>query len=145
VGPGYSSAVARILAAGAVVTDRHGRFLLVLRGAAPQPGLWTVPGGRVEPGETLAAAAAREVREETGLIVRVLGELGSLEVAMGSGDVFEVHDFAADYVSGDLQAGDDAMDARWFTADMLPTLPMTQGLLGHLTRWGVYPGRQTDD
>ncbi|MFC9918998.1 NUDIX hydrolase [Agromyces binzhouensis] len=49
-------------AAGAVITDDDGRVLLVRRGAAPQRGRWSVPGGRLEPGESFADAAAREVR-----------------------------------------------------------------------------------
>ncbi len=130
--------VARILAAGAVVIDRSGRILLVRRGTPPQRGLWTVPGGRVEPGETLAAAAVREVLEETGLVVRILRELGSLEVTDGNGDVYEVHDFAADHLSGDPIAGDDAAEVGWFAPDLLPGLPTTRGLLDHLARWGLY-------
>jgi len=57
--------------AGAVVRDGAGRLLLVQRGRAPSAGLWSLPGGRVEPGETAAEAAAREVTEETGLVVEV--------------------------------------------------------------------------
>jgi 8-oxo-dGTP diphosphatase len=59
------------VAVGAFVFDPEGRVLLVERGQPPGAGLWTVPGGRLEPGETLAQGVAREVREETGLVVEV--------------------------------------------------------------------------
>jgi acetyl-CoA carboxylase carboxyl transferase subunit beta len=60
-----------VLAAGAVIADRHGRLLLVKRARDPQRGRWSVPGGRVEPGESLEAAAVREALEETGLRIEV--------------------------------------------------------------------------
>ncbi|WP_173922927.1 NUDIX hydrolase [Agromyces sp. Marseille-P2726] len=127
----------RIQAAGAVVTDAAGRVLLVLRGHEPQSGRWSIPGGRVEPGETHAQAAAREVLEETGLTVRVVRELGVVELPSTDGTVFEAHDFLAEVVSGELRAADDAADARWFAPDELPTLSLTVGLLDWLRRFGV--------
>src|SRR4051812_36423779 len=75
--------------AGAVVRDRDGRLLLVRRGHAPSEGLWSVPGGRVEDGETPEQAAAREVLEETGLYV----DVGKLLASVRVGD-YLVHDFA---------------------------------------------------
>ncbi|MEO6826167.1 MAG: NUDIX domain-containing protein [Microbacteriaceae bacterium] len=129
----------RIEAAGAVVKDTAGRFLLVMRAAEPEAGSWTIPGGKVEPGESLAEAAAREVCEETGIRVRVVGELGVLERPAGNGRVYEIHDFAADYVSGEVSAADDAADAGWFSAQQMALMPLTGDLLWHLSRFGVYP------
>src|ERR1700689_2893641 len=66
----------RVQCVGAVITDESGRMLLILRGHEPGKGLWSVPGGRIEPGETDEQAVIREVREETGLEVtcgRLLG------------------------------------------------------------------------
>lgn len=83
-------------------------------------------------------AVEREVLEETGLVVRALHEWGSIEIR-GDGDVFDVHDFAAEYLSGTVVAGDDARDARWFAADELLDLPLSAGLVDHLKRWGAYP------
>lgn len=115
--------------AGAVVRDESGRVLLVRRGHAPSQGLWSVPGGRIEPGETPEQAAAREVREETGLQVRVGRLLATVEI----GD-YLVHDFAADVVGGRMQAGDDASDVRWCSLDDAALLPLTPGLLAELRR-----------
>jgi 8-oxo-dGTP diphosphatase len=129
----------RVPAAGAVVHDATGRLLLVRRGRAPQAGRWTLPGGRVEPGESPAAAAAREVAEETGIVVAVGREWLVLERPGPDGVVFEIHDFVADVVGGELQAGDDAADAGWFTAAEMAELPLTTDLFGILTRAGLLP------
>ena len=125
-----------VLAAGAVVRDATGRFLLVRRARDPEAGRWTLPGGRVEPGESPAAAAAREVAEETGLDVAVGREWLVLERPAGPGLVFEIHDFVAEPLGGTLRAGDDAADAGWFTPGELGRLPLTTGLLGHLEAAG---------
>ena len=118
-----------VVCAGAVVRDGSGRLLLVRRGRPPSAGLWSLPGGRVEPGETPAEAAVREVREETGLDVA----LGHLLATVELGE-FLVHDFAAHVVGGELRAGDDAADARWCTVDEVALLPLTAGLMDELQR-----------
>ena len=126
-----------ILGASAVIVA-DGAILLVQRGHEPQLGRWSVPGGKQEPGETLAETAAREAYEETGLEVRVGAELWSLTIP--AGDVsFEVHDFAATVTGGTLRAGDDAADARWVPFAELDLLPLTDGLMGYLIRGGIIP------
>jgi 8-oxo-dGTP diphosphatase len=132
--------VRTVLAAGAVVRDAEGRLLLVQRGHDPEAGRWTLPGGRVEPGESPARAAAREVTEETGLVVAVGREWLVLERPAGPDAVFEIHDFVAEPVGGALRAGDDAADAGWFTPAELARLPLTTGLLAHLRAAGFIPG-----
>ncbi|MEZ5211798.1 MULTISPECIES: NUDIX hydrolase [unclassified Gordonia (in: high G+C Gram-positive bacteria)] len=128
-----------VVAASAVLVDDDGRVLLVKRGHEPEKGHWSVPGGRVEPGETPAQAAVREVREETGLDVRVGDELWTAIVPFGDDSRYEVHDFAATVLGGELRSGDDADDARWVAPDQLETLPLSTGLLGYLRGAGIIP------
>ena len=128
-----------VLAASAVVTDAAGRVLLVKRGRDPQRRRWSVPGGRVEPGESLGEAAAREVLEETGLRVDVGRELWSARLPTGDGREFEIHDFAATVTGGALRAGDDADDARWVEPGSVATLRLTSRLAEHLRRAGIVP------
>ena len=120
---------APVVCAGAVIRDAGGRLLLIRRGHEPSRGLWSVPGGRVEAGETPEQAAVREVREETGLDVVVGRLLGSVEIGE-----FLVHDFAAEVVGGELRAGDDAEDVRWCSFEDAGLLPLTPGLLDALHR-----------
>lgn len=125
--------------AGAVVHDGAGRLLVVRRGREPGRGLWSLPGGRCEPGETATAAVVREVREETGLDV-VAGRLvGRVERAGPGGSVYVIDDVACTVTGGELAAGDDADDVRWVDTAELALLPLTEGLLDALGGWGVLP------
>lgn len=128
-----------ILAASAVIRNDVGSYLLIQRATPPQKGHWTLPGGRVEAGETLQQAAIREVREETGLVIRIVRELGLLHVPDGRGGIYEIHDFLAEPVSGNAVAGDDAADVGWFRAEALAGLLLTTDLLKYLKNYGVYP------
>jgi 8-oxo-dGTP diphosphatase len=131
----------RVPCAGAVVHDAAGRLLLVRRGREPGRGLWSLPGGRCEPGETAAEAAVREVREETGLTVAAGRLVGRVERPGPAGAVYVVDDVACTVVGGELAPGDDADDARWVDAAGLARLPLTDGLLAALTGWDVLPRR----
>lgn len=129
----------RILAASVVIRDDLDRVLLVLRGREPAKGRWSVPGGKVEPGESLTEAAVREAYEETGLCVEIGARLWVVDIPAGEGRVFEVHDFAATVVGGEVTPGDDADDARWFGGDEIDRVPLTDGLRGYLVGIGVVP------
>lgn len=133
---------------GIVVDDRPDgrRLLLVLRGQEPAKGTWSVPGGRVEPGETDPEALAREVLEETGLRVRVGRLVGTVERDAPTGGVYVIRDYLCHPVptGGDAPAavrgGDDADDAGWFTVTEIRALPCSPGLVEALTAWQVLPG-----
>jgi len=125
---------------GAVIKDDQGRLLLIKRGHDPGAGLWSIPGGRIEPGETDAEALVREMREETGLAVQAGPLLGRVRRPVPGGRenvVLEIRDYAATVTGGTLRPGDDAAEARWVAVSELTSLPITEGLVEALTSWGV--------
>jgi 8-oxo-dGTP diphosphatase len=122
---------------GAVVTDGQGRLLMIKRGHEPGAGLWSIPGGRIEPGETDAEALVREMSEETGLMVEVGPLIGRVRRPGLDGAVIDIRDYAATVTGGTLRPGDDAADARWVEAADLDSLEITEGLIEALTDWGV--------
>lgn len=124
---------------GAVIKDPAGRLLLIKRGHEPGAGLWSLPGGRVEPGETDQQAVAREVLEETSLRVECRRLLGTAELPGLDGTVIDVSDYLAVVTGGELAPGDDAADVRWVAASDLGSMPLTSGLAEYLTAWGAYP------
>ena len=123
-----------LVGVGAVIVDSRDddhsgnrRVLLIRRGQPPLLGEWSLPGGVLECGETLRDAVAREAREETGLVVETAEMLGVYErVIRDDEGRVRYHYVLIDYlcrpVGGDLKAGSDAADVRWFTRDELPAL-----------------------
>src|SRR5580658_10680950 len=103
---------------GGVIKDDEGRLLLIKRGHAPSAGLWSLPGGRIEPGETDAEALVREMREETGLAVQAGPLLGRVRRPVPGGQdspagaagqdssVLDIRDYAATVTGGTLRPGD---------------------------------------
>lgn len=122
---------------GAIVRDGAGRLLLIKRGHDPEAGFWSLPGGRIEPGESDTQALVREMREETGLTVRPGPLIGAVQRPGPGGSILDIRDYAAMVTGGSLAAGDDAADARWVAAADVPRLPLTAGLAAALTSWGV--------
>ncbi len=126
----------RIPCVGAIITA-DGQILLIRRGHEPEAGRWSLPGGRIEPGETDQQALVREVREETRLEVIPGPLIGAVERPAPGGRVLVIRDYAATVAGGTLAAGDDADDARWFSVRDLAGLALTTGLAEALNEWGV--------
>jgi 8-oxo-dGTP diphosphatase len=123
---------------GAIVVD-DGRLLLVRRGHDPAAGSWSVPGGRVEPGETLAEAVVRELAEETGL-EGVCDKLVGWVERIGEGHHYVILDFAVTLLeSASPVAGHDAADAAWVPLDQVSEQPLVDGLAEFLHEHGVIP------
>jgi 8-oxo-dGTP diphosphatase len=118
-----------VLAVGAVVFDEAGRVVLVKRGKPPLEGRWTLPGGSVEVGETLAEATAREVIEETGLVVDVgpLVEVYEHRSSIDGALAFHyvILDYVCRLVGGTLAPGSDARDAAFVDADAFAHYDLT--------------------
>jgi 8-oxo-dGTP diphosphatase len=109
---------------------RDGKVLLVRRAKAPANGLYSLPGGRVEFGETLHAALHREVDEETALKIEIAGLAGWREVVPGAdgGGHYLIMSFAARWASGEPVLNDEHDDFRWLAARALGDLRVTDGL-----------------
>lgn len=119
---------------GAIVRDEVGRLLMIRRGHAPAAGLWSVPGGRIEDGETPEEAIIREVYEETGLIVGVASLVGVVQIP-DTAVVYDVYDYSCVVHGGTLQAGDDAWEARWVDPGELDELPTPPGFVETVRPW----------
>jgi ADP-ribose pyrophosphatase len=126
------------------ITLKDGKVLLVKRGIEPSYGLWAIPGGTLKLGETLQECAAREILEETGITIKVgpcvyvfdfleRDDKGKIKFH------FVVVDFAADYISGEPQGADDALDARWLAPAELHNLPVAKNTLAALRSIGFLP------
>ena len=137
--------VAPVAAVLAVVV-RDGRVLLVRRANPPDRGRWGFPGGRIEPGETLAAAAVRELTEETGVVAKagpVLAALDSIHRG-DSGDLahhYVLIPVLCRWQSGEGQAADDALETGWFTPAEIEALgDQASADVARVARYAAGPG-----
>ena len=99
-----------------MVCLRGDSVLLIRRGKPPREGQWSIPGGRIEPGETAAAAALRELKEETGVEAELFGLVDVVDYIAPERH-YVLIDYAARWLSGEPVAGDDAADARFVPID----------------------------
>lgn len=124
------------LCVGAIAVDED-QILLVRRGRGPAQGEWSVPGGRVEAGETLAEAVVRELAEETGL-TGVCDSLAGWVERVGDGFHYVILDFHVTIIDGsDPVAGDDAAEVAWVPLYELSDLKLTEGLAEFLHDHGI--------
>ena len=132
-------AVPRV-AVGALVVEA-GKLLMICRAKAPGSGVWAIPGGGVEVGETLREAAEREIFEETGLQIRAGEPFYAFEIIEKDvqGKVrfhYVIVDLKAEVIGGELCPGDDALDVRWVSPRDLAGMPVsdkTRELIG--SKW----------
>ena len=124
------------MAVGGVCVDDTGRLLVVQRERPPAQGRWSLPGGRVERGETLAAAVSREVREETGLEV-VVGDVVGVFESIGDDHHYVIVDFHVQRTGGVESPGDDAAAVAWLGRGDLVAAGPTDGLLDYLDGHGI--------
>ncbi len=114
-----------------VVVIRNGRILLVRRAFDPGSGRWSIPGGLVETGETLAAAGARECEEETGLKVQVLELINAFDMIEEDDDGkiryhYVLVDFLASHVGGEERPNQEVSELRWVTYEEGKQLDLTK-------------------
>ena len=127
-----------LVCVGAIAVDAD-RLLMVRRGHAPGAGEWSIPGGHVEPGETLAEAVVRELVEETG-VEGVCGELVGLEEFFADEDHYVILDFRVSVLEGtEPVPGDDAEEARWIPLADVAELNLVSGMAPFLHEHGIIP------
>ena len=134
---------APVVAVGAIVR-RGDDVLLVLRGTPPNENQWAIPGGRLQLGETLQQGAEREILEETGIHIKAGDVVFTFEhIERDLDGVVQFHyvvlDVAAEYLSGEPHADDDARDARWIPLAQLGQWPVNSTTLQALRQ--LFPDR----
>ncbi len=121
---------------GAIVI-KDDKVLLVKRGIPPSKGLWAIPGGHVELGETLQETAEREILEETGIVIKAQKPAYAFDLIERDdlGKIrfhYIVVDLMAEYISGEPLGADDALEARWLSWEEIEKLPVSRNTLNLL-------------
>ncbi len=129
-----------IIGVGAIV-QKDGKVLLVKRGVEPSLGLWAIPGGTLKLGESLRECAERELLEETGITAKAEECIYVFDFVERDEQKkikyhFVVVDFAAEYILGEPQGADDALEARWFSQRELNDIPVSKNTLAALRYLG---------
>lgn len=118
--------------AASVAIMRDGKVLLIKRAYAPYQHLWTLPGGRIEPGESIEQCAIREIAEEVGLTIR--NPRPVLVQSLGRDGTFRLAVFATGDFTGQVRASDEVADHKWLPPSALPALRTTSRLDDVLAR-----------
>lgn len=122
-----------VVGVGAVVI-KNGRVLLVQRGIPPNKGIWAIPGGSLKLGETLQEGAEREILEETGIRIKAGEPFYSFDFFERDDDGrvryhYVIVDMMGEYLSGEVKANDDALQAEWISPDELKDMPVSPNTL----------------
>lgn len=133
------------VAIGALVF-RDGRLLVVERGKPPAEGIWALPGGSVELGETLAQAVEREVLEETGVVVRAGPVVYTFDAVVRDDDGrvrfhYVIVDLECEFIRGEPVAGDDVTAARFVSREEFATLRSSRATVDLLRRITTFLGK----
>lgn len=118
---------------------KEGRMLLIKRSQEPSKGMWSIPGGRLELGETVSEAVKREVLEECGVQIEIVRFLDVIDRILHDNDGkihyhFVLIDMLANYISGEPKAQSDAEECRWITPSELTKLDMNPQLRAVIMR-----------
>lgn len=125
-----------------VVVYNAGKILLVKRASEPSKGMWSIPGGAIELGETIYQAGAREVLEECSVKIEIERILDAVENMVKDADGriryhYVIIDLLARYVSGELKASTDAAECGWFTPEEVASMDITPTLRTMFQRQGI--------
>jgi len=127
-----------VVGVGALV-EHNAKVLLIKRGEPPYIGQWCIPGGKVRFGESLQQAAEREILEETGIVIKAGEPIFSFDIIDTSNKDALIHyvviDLVADYISGEIRSGSDAIDVAWVDKDNLESFTVQETTRQLLERW----------